>query len=115
MKTNELQKLKERQLAYNAKWSEGKKLLRMYNCPSCNKPNQTPMPTRKDVSGKGYWDSLTTCYECGDCYFVIKYPKSLMLPHGKILIRTIDGVDHDADIQAESQPKSNIDKLVDLL
>lgn len=89
MKPKELAKLKDDCIAYNKKWSESKKPLKIYDCPCCGKPIQTPMPTRKLVDSRGYWDSLTTCYECGDVYFIVKYPASVMYPTGEILIKEI--------------------------
>lgn len=89
MKKQQLKKLKEEVLLYNEKWKAGNKPLRIYDCPVCGKPNQTPMPTSDLVSSKGYWDSLTTCYECGNPYFIVKYPASTLHPNGEILIQTI--------------------------
>lgn len=76
--------LKARQMEYNSNWATKGGKLGEYICPCCSKKNQTPMPNKKDVSDKGYWDSLTTCYECGDLFFVFKYP------NGQILINTLN-------------------------
>jgi len=45
-----------------------------YTCPHCEKKIETPQPTKKDVSKKGYWDSTKICPECEKLAFVLVYP-----------------------------------------
>lgn len=66
--------LKQRQMTYNSNWASKGGKIKSFNCPHCGKENQTPMPSKKDVSEKGFWDSLTTCYECNDLFMIVKYP-----------------------------------------
>jgi hypothetical protein len=73
MKTAEITKLKTRTIGYLDLWkAKGGKTGGLF-CPHCNKPNETTIPTKKDVSSKGYWDSLTTCYECGGLFMSYRY------------------------------------------
>lgn len=39
-----------------------------WECPSCNRDNNTTLPTENGV----IWTSTTTCYECGKISSVVK-------------------------------------------
>jgi hypothetical protein len=68
MKNSELAKQKEEALNYfqNVKLNGGRVL--EYKCPCCNAELMSNVPTAK----KDKWDSLVTCYECGDRFFYVK-------------------------------------------
>lgn len=74
MNKKELKKLQQDNKTYLEAWvSEGRKLT-TYDCNHCGKKIKTPQPEKKQVSGKGYWDSCKTCSECGKLNFVAVYP-----------------------------------------
>lgn len=75
--------LKDKCMAFNSNWAAKGGKVKSYICPCCLKENQTPVPSKKEVSDKGYWDSLTTCYECGDIAFLFKYP------NGQIIVKEL--------------------------
>lgn len=75
-KQRELELLKDMQLSYNQRvMNSGKGFkLAAWECPYCKESNETVIPPAKFVHPeKGYWDSLTTCYECGNMSFMYKY------------------------------------------
>lgn len=45
-----------------------------HTCPHCESKLETPQPTKKEVTSKGYWESMKTCYECGKPVFVKTWP-----------------------------------------
>ena len=72
MKNKDLIKLKTQTLLFLDKWeSKGGKTGGFF-CPYCSEPNKTTIPEKKDVGSKGYWDSLTTCYNCGQLFMSIR-------------------------------------------
>lgn len=71
---HDLTHLKEQTLAYLAKWKTKGGKTGGFFCPHCNCGNETTVPGKKDVSSKGYWDALTTCYECGGLFMTFRYP-----------------------------------------
>lgn len=91
LSNNQLNKLKKAAIAYNKRWAKSKPLA-IYECPCCSKPIQTPMPTKELVDSRGYWDSLTTCYHCGELYFVVRYPVdgNDYSTNGKIFTKTLE-------------------------
>lgn len=69
-----LSKLKTQTLTWLENWENKGGKVSGFFCPHCGKLNKTTMPTKKDVCSKGYWDSLTTCYECGGLFMSYRYP-----------------------------------------
>lgn len=56
------------------RWATRGGKLGTYFCNHCKKDIPCRIPDKKDVSEKGYWDSATTCLECGKHNFVAEYP-----------------------------------------
>jgi hypothetical protein len=74
MKKTDIQKLKIQTLSYMDKWENKGGKVGGFFCPHCNQPQKTTIPNKKDVTSKGYWDSLTCCYECGGLFMSYRYP-----------------------------------------
>jgi hypothetical protein len=72
MKKAQLTKLKTQTIAYMGKWKDKGGITGGFFCPHCEKPNETTIPRKKDTN-KGYWGSLTTCYECGGLFMSYRY------------------------------------------
>lgn len=45
-----------------------------YVCEHCNNPVEIPIPTKDQVAGKGYWDGVKECPDCGGHNFVKTWP-----------------------------------------
>jgi hypothetical protein len=73
MEAKRIKKLKLDMTAYLEKWETKGGKTGGFFCPHCDKPNKTTIPTKKDCGSKGYWDSLTTCYECGGLFMTFRY------------------------------------------
>jgi len=70
MDNEELLQVKERMKVFHDRHiSQGGKMTQ-YTCNHCEKKIPTIQPDEKLVSAKGYWDSVTTCPECGELNFV---------------------------------------------
>lgn len=50
-----------------------------YKCNHCKNKIPVCIPSEKDVSSKGFWDSATICVECGKMNFVCEYPSGKTL------------------------------------
>lgn len=65
-------KLKHREYmdAYMAKGGK----VTEWTCQDCDNSIETPLPTPEQVTGKGFWDGMKECPECGAHNFVRVYP-----------------------------------------
>jgi hypothetical protein len=73
-----LPKLRKEADAFNARWEKDGGRLTTYSCPSCKASIKTICPRESDVTpGKGQWDSLKTCTNCGAVNMVVVYPTGL--------------------------------------
>jgi DNA-directed RNA polymerase subunit RPC12/RpoP len=45
-----------------------------YICGHCDNPVEIPIPTKEQVSGKGYWDGVKECPDCEGHNFVKTWP-----------------------------------------
>jgi len=45
-----------------------------YKCPCCNKTLSAKIPNQNAVTGKGYWDGVTTCTHCNEEHFKKVWP-----------------------------------------
>lgn len=62
-----------------ARWREAGKKVGLYLCNHCKRDIPCRIPAKGDVSSKGYWDSATTCIECGKMNFVYEWPSGRTL------------------------------------
>ena len=74
MTKKELLKIKKSTLLLNQDWVKEGKKIGSYLCNHCFKNIPCRIPSKNDVSSKGFWDSACICLECGNCNFVKKYP-----------------------------------------
>lgn len=79
MNKKELKQFKEDLLGQLVRWAINGGKLGTYYCYHCKNDIPCRIPSKKDVSSKGYWDSTTTCLECGKHNFVCEYPSGRTL------------------------------------
>jgi len=69
-----LANLQKQMHEYHQKILQNGGALTYYFCHHCGEMIPTVQPTEDLVSSKGYWDSATTCINCGEMNFVATYP-----------------------------------------
>jgi hypothetical protein len=76
MNKKQLTDLKKDMKAYLKRWKANRKKTTTYKCQHCLEYIEVPCPGPQDTAGNGknFWDSLTTCTNCGNWNFVYTYP-----------------------------------------
>ncbi len=74
MAKKDVKELQKTMHEYHQKILKNGGALTYYFCHHCAEMIPTVQPTEDLVTGKGYWDSVTTCTNCGDMNFVAVYP-----------------------------------------
>lgn len=74
MTKNQLATLKADTLEWFAKAAGKGQTFTSYECCHCKKKITTPKPKKSEVTSKGYWDGMKTCYECGKPSYVRTFP-----------------------------------------